>query len=68
MVFLLYSFWCSQFLPQDRVASFAQLTPIQLLHETQRAVGGEIMVEHWERLCKLRAEARELETVAPARL
>ena len=53
----------SQFLPQDRVASFAQLTPAQLLHETQRAVGGEEMVKHWERLCKLRSDARELESV-----
>lgn len=55
----------SQFLPQDRVASFAQLTPAQLLHETQRAVGGEEMVKHWERLCKLRSDARELESVCP---
>jgi hypothetical protein len=55
----------SQFLPQDRVASFAQLNPTQLLHETQRAVGGAEMVAHWERLCKLRVEERELENVPP---
>src|SRR5271163_25046 len=55
----------SQFLPQDRVASFAQLSPTQLLHETQRAVGGDEMVAHWERLCALRAEERELQAVSP---
>ena len=53
----------SQFLPQDRVASFAGLSPIQLLHETQRAVGGDEMVAHWERLCKLRADERKLQEV-----
>ncbi|KAI1294565.1 Structural maintenance of chromosomes protein 5 [Mortierella claussenii] len=30
-----------QFLPQDRVSEFAQMTPQELLKETQRAVGGE---------------------------
>lgn len=28
-----------QFLPQDRVCEFAKLTPIQLLEETEKAVG-----------------------------
>lgn len=36
-----------------------------MLRETQRAVGGEEMVKHWERLCNLRKEAREVETVPP---
>ncbi|KAF9166857.1 Structural maintenance of chromosomes protein 5 [Mortierella sp. AD011] len=30
-----------QFLPQDRVSEFAQMTPQELLRETQRAVAGE---------------------------
>jgi hypothetical protein len=53
----------SQFLPQDRVAHFAQLSPTALLHETQRAVGGDEMVNHWERLCTLRREEVELKDV-----
>jgi len=53
----------SQFLPQDKVATFAQLSPVQLLHETQRAVGGDEMVRHWEHLCALRAEERTLQQV-----
>ena len=57
------SSFSSQFLPQDRVAHFASLSPIQPLHETQRAVGGDEMVAHWERLCGLRAQERDLQNV-----
>ncbi|KAG0286881.1 Structural maintenance of chromosomes protein 5 [Dissophora globulifera] len=34
-----------QFLPQDRVSEFAQMTPQELLRETQRAVGGDEMLQ-----------------------
>jgi structural maintenance of chromosomes protein 5 len=58
----------SQFLPQDKVASFANITPTQLLRETQRAVGGEDMVNHWKRLINLRTEERDLQLVRPRRV
>lgn len=61
-----------QFLPQDKVVEFAQLSPIDLLASTQRAVAGPEMTKYHEDLKKLRAsqcaalkvdqEARELLT------
>ncbi|KAM0865516.1 hypothetical protein ACQ4PT_043219 [Festuca glaucescens] len=37
----------TQFLPQDRVCDFAKLTPIQLLEETEKAVGDpDLPVQH----------------------
>ncbi|XXH02793.1 hypothetical protein Hte_009179 [Hypoxylon texense] len=39
-----------QFLPQDRVAEFAGLTPVQLLHETLRAAAPEKMITWHEQL------------------
>ncbi|GJM97642.1 hypothetical protein PR202_ga14582 [Eleusine coracana subsp. coracana] len=37
----------TQFLPQDRVSEFAKLTPIQLLEETEKAVGDpNLPVQH----------------------
>jgi structural maintenance of chromosomes protein 5 len=62
---LVLSLICSQFLPQDKVASFAQLSPAQVLHETQRAVGGERLIKLWETLCELRGQEREFESVHP---
>lgn len=50
-----------QFLPQDKVAEFAALTPIELLHSTQRAAAGPEMVEWHDALKKLRAEQKNLE-------
>ncbi|KAG6499372.1 hypothetical protein ZIOFF_039138 [Zingiber officinale] len=39
----------TQFLPQDRVCEFAKLTPIQLLEETEKAVGNpNLPVQHHE--------------------
>lgn len=55
----------SQFLPQDKVASFAQLSATDLLKETQRAVGGAEMVNHWQNLCNKRKEERDLQAVIP---
>ncbi|KAG0236867.1 Structural maintenance of chromosomes protein 5 [Actinomortierella wolfii] len=42
-----------QFLPQDRVSEFAQLSSQELLRETQRAVGGEEMVAVHQKLIEL---------------
>lgn len=50
-----------QFLPQDKVAEFAALTPIELLHSTQRAAAGTEMIEWHDALKKLRAEQKNLE-------
>ncbi|XP_043691102.1 structural maintenance of chromosomes protein 5 isoform X2 [Telopea speciosissima] len=37
----------TQFLPQDRVCEFAKLTPVQLLEETERAVGDpQLPIQH----------------------
>ncbi|KAL4817728.1 P-loop containing nucleoside triphosphate hydrolase protein [Aspergillus spinulosporus] len=51
-----------QFLPQDKVSEFAALTPIELLHSTQRAAAGAEMVELHESLKKLRAEQKKLQS------
>lgn len=50
-----------QFLPQDKVAEFAALTPIDLLHSTQRAAAGPQMTEWHDALKMLRAEQKRLE-------
>ncbi|XWS42860.1 hypothetical protein CRYUN_Cryun16bG0050800 [Craigia yunnanensis] len=47
----------TQFLPQDRVCEFAKLTPVQLLEETEKAVGDpQLPVQH----CALVEKSREL--------
>lgn len=51
-----------QFLPQDKVAEFAALTPVELLHSTQRAAAGPEMIEWHDGLKKLRAEQKRVET------
>lgn len=43
-----------QFLPQDKVVEFAQMSPIELLASTQRAVAGAEMTRMHEDLKKLR--------------
>lgn len=44
----LFTFWAlGQFLPQDRVCEFAKLTPVQLLEETEKAVGNpQLPIDH----------------------
>ncbi|KAL7621545.1 Structural maintenance of chromosomes protein 5 [Parahypoxylon ruwenzoriense] len=49
-----------QFLPQDRVAEFAGLTPVQLLHETLRAAAPERMTEWHNQLKELHKKHKEL--------
>ncbi|KAJ5249152.1 hypothetical protein N7468_000603 [Penicillium chermesinum] len=50
-----------QFLPQDKVAEFAALTPEQLLYSTERAAGGKRMIDWHDALNKLREEQRKIE-------
>ncbi|KAI9286759.1 P-loop containing nucleoside triphosphate hydrolase protein [Umbelopsis sp. AD052] len=49
-----------QFLPQDKVAEFAQLLPPQLLERTQVAVGEQQMSEWHQKLIALRKEEKQL--------
>ncbi|KAK2747167.1 Structural maintenance of chromosomes protein 5 [Myotisia sp. PD_48] len=49
-----------QFLPQDKVSEFAALSPIELLHSTQRAAAGPEMVKWHESLKALRADQKEV--------
>lgn len=45
-----------QFLPQDKVSSFAAMNTIQLLKETERAVGQDELVELHEKLAELKKQ------------
>ncbi|CAG8637919.1 11308_t:CDS:10 [Funneliformis caledonium] len=49
-----------QFLPQDKVSEFAQLSPPELLVQTQKAVGEKEMTEWHEKLITLRDEEKSL--------
>ncbi|KAK8048673.1 structural maintenance of chromosomes 5 smc5 [Apiospora phragmitis] len=55
-----------QFLPQDKVAEFASLTPIDLLHETLRAAAPEKMIEEQSQLKALHQEHKKLKANADA--
>jgi len=50
-----------QFLPQDRVSEFAALSPIELLHETQRAAAAPEMLAWHDELKSLRKGQKELQ-------
>lgn len=50
-----------QFLPQDKVAEFAALTPVELLHSTQRAAAEPEMTEWHNHLKNFRRLQKELE-------
>lgn len=56
---------CS-FLPQDKVSEFAQMTPAQLLRETQRAAGDERLSAWHETLINAGKEAREMQELLDA--
>jgi len=57
----------STFLPQDRVSEFAQMTPQQLLRETQRAAGDEHLTAWHDTLISSGKERKELtEVCAPS--
>lgn len=51
-----------QFLPQDKVAEFAQLSKPELLKETQKAAAGKELVTWHNKLIDLRSSEKSLET------
>ncbi|CAN6806044.1 unnamed protein product [Brassica oleracea] len=51
----------SLFLPQDRVCEFAKLTPVQLLEETEKAVGDPQLPVHHRDLVEKSRELKQLE-------
>lgn len=50
-----------QFLPQDRVSEFAALSPVNLLHETQRAAADSEMLAWHDDLKSLRKDQKTLQ-------
>ncbi|KAL8528711.1 hypothetical protein ACS0TY_006241 [Phlomoides rotata] len=56
-----------QFLPQDRVCEFAKLTPVQLLEETEKAVGDpQLPIQHQD-LIKKSQELKKCERVVESK-
>ncbi|KAI3987496.1 hypothetical protein MKX01_000111 [Papaver californicum] len=53
----------TQFLPQDRVCEFAKLTPVQLLEETEKAVGDPQLPVLHSALVNRSSEYKRLEVV-----
>lgn len=54
----------SSFLPQDKVAEFAKMSPDIVLRETMRAAGDPRLSKWHEFLCEKGAERRSLETAS----
>jgi chromosome segregation ATPase len=50
-----------QFLPQDKVSSFAALSPVELLQQTLRAAAPEYMLEWHDELKTLRKRQKKME-------
>lgn len=48
-----------QFLPQDKVAEFAAMTPVELLRSTQRAVAPQEMIDMHENLRDYRSKQKD---------
>ncbi|XP_070043138.1 structural maintenance of chromosomes protein 5 isoform X1 [Nicotiana tabacum] len=58
----------TQFLPQDRVCEFAKLTPVQLLEETEKAVGDpRLPVQHGDLISKSEELKKSERTVKSGR-
>lgn len=53
----------STFLPQDKVSSFAGMSPQELLKETQRAAGDDRLTQWHEQLVKSGNDLKELKQV-----
>ncbi|XP_019427518.1 PREDICTED: structural maintenance of chromosomes protein 5 isoform X4 [Lupinus angustifolius] len=51
----------TQFLPQDRVCEFAKLTPVQLLKETEKAVGDAQLPEQHHALVEKSCALKQIE-------
>ena len=52
-----------QFLPQDKVGDFAKLKPVELLTETQKAIGDGRLLELHQELVTQRKQLNAEETV-----
>ena len=52
-----------QFLPQDRVVSFARMDAYELLAATQKAIGDSTLYDQHQDLLQRRDEVRALDTV-----
>lgn len=59
-----FVFASSQFLPQDKVSEFAQMSNIELLKATQRAAGATQLSEWHEKLIQLKTEEKQLGSVS----
>ena len=57
---------CPQFLPQDKVGDFAKLKPVELLAETQKAIGDARLHALHRELIQERNQLKTEETVRPA--
>lgn len=53
----------STFLPQDKVSSFAGMSPQELLKETQRAAGDDRLTQWQSQLIKAGNDLKELKQV-----
>lgn len=53
-----------QFLPQDKVVSFAGLSPQNLLRETEHVLGTSHLTNWHNQLIQLKKDEKELETVS----
>ncbi|PGG97940.1 hypothetical protein AJ80_09616 [Polytolypa hystricis UAMH7299] len=51
-----------QFLPQDKVSEFAALTPVELLHSTQRAAAPPEVLEWHQNLITLRSSQKSVQS------
>lgn len=54
----------SSFMPQERVAQFAEMSPQELLRQTQKAAGPAQMTEWHEKLIELTKEGKEVGKVS----
>ena len=55
----------STFLPQDRVAEFARMSPQHLLRETQRCAGNENLTAWHDTLIQSGKDLKQLQDVTP---
>lgn len=58
----------SSFLPQDKVAEFARMSPQQLLRETQRAAGNANLTSWHDTLIEAGKERKQMKEVRRLRI
>lgn len=63
LILFCFSWGLGKFLPQDRVCEFAKLTPVQLLEETEKAVGDPQLPIRHRALVEKSKELKNLERV-----